>query len=233
MALPPRGTRWNLGLMGALIGVVLFLTAACGASGEGGPSRSDGRTNETKACPESQRPAATQKANTEHDPVGACVAQNQPQRPEPETTVRSTPNPQGPGPQSIAGMGAEAALTTLQKPGLECWQPVERGVLYACGSDEDEDLVYEARIIGSSTDEVSGVEARVFWQGTGDFEVASRPFFGLLSAQLRYRGANSKRAFEFVNRNLSSRQAAATIGAAKWTMTTSDDSKELTLTPAQ
>ena len=128
-------------------------------------------------------------------------------------------------------MNAETALTTLQLPGLECWQPVDRAVLYACSGDENPDLLYEARIMGSDADEVSGVEARVFRQGTGNFELASQPFFGLLSAQLRYRGANSSKAFGFVSRNLNSRKAVTTIGAARWTITTSGNSKELTLTP--
>jgi hypothetical protein len=232
LALSPRGTRWTLGLVGVL-GTVLFLTVGCEASGESGPSTTD-QAKENEACPESQRPIAAQKSKTGQDPSGSCVAQNHLQTSDSETTVRSTLDSklQGSGPQNIAGMNAEAALTTLQKPGLECWQPVDRDVLYACSGDENPDLLYEARITGSDTDEVSSVEARVFWQGKGDFELASQPFFGLLSAQLKYRGSDSNEAFEFVNRNLSSTKAVTTIGSATWTITTSDDSKELTLTPA-
>ena len=112
-------------------------------------------------------------------------------------------------------MNAETALTNLQLPGLECWQPVDRAVLYACSGDENPDLLYEARIMASDADEVSGVEARVFRQSTENFELASQPFFGLLSAQLRYRGANSSKAFGFVSRNLNSRKAVTAIGAAR------------------
>jgi hypothetical protein len=229
--LSPRWTRRLLGLVGTL-SVMLLLTVGCGASGESRPLTGGDQSKETEACPVDQRPAASQKSKTEQSSTKDCVAQNRPQGSEPATRVRSTPNPQGAGPKSILGVNAEATLSILQKPGLECWQPADREVLYSCSGDENPDLLYEARIRGSSADEVSGIEARVVWRGTGHFEQASRPFFGLLSAQLHYRGSNSTRAFEFVNRNVSSRMATTTIGAAKWTMTTSDDSKELTLTPA-
>lgn len=129
-------------------------------------------------------------------------------------------------------MNADAVLTTFQKPGLECWQPVDRGVLYACSSEEDLALLYEAEVTGRSIEQVSGVEARVFREGTEDFELASRPFLGHLATQLEYLGANRKKAYEFVNHNLSTGKATTTIGAAKWTITTSKDSKVLTLTPA-
>jgi hypothetical protein len=129
-------------------------------------------------------------------------------------------------------MNADAVLTTFQKPGLECWQPVDKGVLYACSSEENKNLLYEAEITGRSIEQVSGVEARVFRQGTEDFELASQPFLGLLATQLEYRGANREKAYEFINDNLSSRRATTTIGAAKWTKTTSDDAKVLTVAPA-
>ncbi len=135
--------------------------------------------------------------------------------------------------QSIIGMHAGDVLTAVQKPGLGCWQPVDRDVLYACGSEEGEDLLYEIEITGRSTDQVSGVEARVFNQGSEDFELASLPFLGLLAAELEYRGSNREQAYKFINRNLSSAEASARIGAARWTMTTSDDSGVLTLTPAE
>jgi hypothetical protein len=129
-------------------------------------------------------------------------------------------------------MDAETTVMVLQKPGLECWQAVEDRVLYACSGDEADDMLYEATIKGSSIENVSGVEVRVSWRGSGDFEVASQPFLGFLSTQLKYHGSNERRAFEFVNRNLSSERASATIGTAEWTMTTSDDSKMLALAPA-
>ena len=70
------------------------------------------------------------------------------------------------------------------------------------------------------------------WQGSGDFELASQPFLGLLSTQLQYRGSDEDRAYEFVNRNLNSESASTTIGAARWTITPSDDSKTLAIAPA-
>lgn len=200
-----------------------LLTIGCGGGGESGLSTGDNQTKDTEACPGSRQPTSR-----------ACVAQNPPQRSEPGTTVRSTADPelQGSGPKSIPGMNVKAALTTLQKPGLECWQSVDRGILHACSGDENPDLLYEASITGGGSYEVSGLEARVLWQGNGDGELASQPFFGLLSTQLRYRGANSNKAFAFVNRSLSSSKATTTIGAARWTITTADNSKRLTLTPA-
>jgi hypothetical protein len=129
-------------------------------------------------------------------------------------------------------MDAEATLVTLQKPGLECWHAVEERVLYACSGEEDENMLYEATITGNSMDSVSGVEVRLSWRGSGDFEVASQPFLGFLSTQLKFHGSDERRAYDFVNRNLTSERASATIGAAKWTIETSDDSKTLALAPA-
>lgn len=228
--LPPGQSRRLLGLLGTL-GVVLFLMVGCETSGERKPSAGIDRSTETGACPKDQRAAASESSGTEAAPTGDCFARNQPQGSEPATLARSTPNSRGPRPKAIPGMDAEAALTILQKPGLECWQPADKEVLYACDGHESPDLLYEASIKGFRADEVSGIEARVFWRGTGHFEQASRPFFGLLGAQLHYRGASGPRAFEFVNHNLRS-GATTTIGAAKWTMTTSDDSKQLTVMPA-
>ena len=230
-ALAPSRARGLLDLFGAFI-AVLFLTVGCGSSDEGKPSTGDDQAKATAACTQGQRSAISQKSKTEIASTGDCVARNRPQSSKPATVAQSTSKPEGSAPKSIPGINAEATLTILQKPGLECWQPADREVLYDCSGDENPDLLYEARIRGISADEVSGVEARVLWQGNGHFEQASRPFFGLLSAQLGYRGADSTEAFEFVNRNLSSKMATTTIGAARWTMTTTDDSKELTLTPA-
>jgi hypothetical protein len=131
-------------------------------------------------------------------------------------------------------LNADAVLATFLKPGLECRQGVDRGVLYACTSEENHNLtlLYEGKVTGRSTDRVSGVEARVFRRGTEDFELASQPFFGLLATQLEYRGADGERAYKFVNHNLASEKATATIGTARWTIETSDDSKALKVAPA-
>lgn len=208
----PVGLRGALGV--ALFSVVL-LAVGCGASNGSGTSTSDDRAGETKTSKKTEQ-----------------ASRKNPQRTGPGTTPLSTSNPTRHEPQSIPGMNADAVLTTLQKPGLECWQPVDRGVLYACSSEEDLALLYEAKITGHTTDRVSGVEARVFREGTEDFDLASQPFLGLLATQLEYRGANSKRAYKFINQNLSAGNATVTIGAAKWTITTSDDSKVLTVAPA-
>ena len=139
------------------------------------------------------------------------------------------------GPGSIPGMDADAVAAIFLKPGLECYEPVNRDVLYACSSEEEEDmpLLYGGRITGSGDDLVSTVEARVIRKGSGDFGLASRPYFGLLGTQLEYRGADKERAYKFVSRNLDSAKANTTIGTAEWTIMTSRDRKTLVVAPAR
>jgi hypothetical protein len=107
-------------------------------------------------------------------------------------------------------------------------------VLYGCSSEENQNLalLYEGTIAGRSAHQASGVEARVFRQDAKDFELASQPFLALLTAQLKYRGANKDQAYEFVSHNPSGGKATTTIGEATWIMSSSDDSKVLTITPA-
>ena len=148
------------------------------------------------------------------------------QRSGPETAARPASNPPGRG---IPGMNADAVASIFLKPGLECWEPVERSVLYACSGEgiHDLPLLYEGKITGRGIDLVSTVEARVYRRGSKDFGLSSQPFLGLLSTQLEYRGADKERAYEFVNRNLNNTRANTTIGAAEWTITTSHDRKIL------
>ncbi len=131
-------------------------------------------------------------------------------------------------------MNANAVMTTFLKPGLECWQPITRGVLYRCSGEENPQLtlLYEGEITGRTNDKVSGVDVRVFRRNAKDFEQASQPFLGMIATQLKYRGADKNQAYEFVNQNLSSDKATTTIGQATWTMTNSDGSKELSIRPA-
>jgi hypothetical protein len=142
--------------------------------------------------------------------------------------------PKIPEPRSIPGMNADAVLTTLLKPGLECWQPNERDVLYLCSSEENENLtlLYEGEVAGRATGQVSSVEVTVSRRGAEGFEQHSQPFLSFLATQLKYRGVNEHQAYEFVNRNPSGGKATTTIGKATWTITSSDDSKELKITPA-
>jgi hypothetical protein len=128
-------------------------------------------------------------------------------------------------------MNADAVVAIFLKPRLECWEPVDRDVLYACRREENHDLPlsFEGKITGRGIDLVSTVEARVAREGSGNFRLASQPFFGLLSTQLEYRGADKKRAYGFVTSNLNSPRANTTIGAAKWTLTTSHGRKILTV----
>jgi hypothetical protein len=215
---------------------MVFVAIGCGANGGTAISKSEDQPGETKTDLRSHGPAAGQKPKTEQGSGKASIAKKNPQRTGPQTTALSTPNlaPKRLEPQSIPGMNADAVLITFLKPGLECWQPLERGVLYNCSSEENQKLtlLYEGKITGRTTDQVSGVEARVLRRGTEDFEQASQPFLGLLATQLKYRGANKEQAYEFVNHNLSSVKATTTIGGAKWTIIASDDSKQLTITPA-
>ncbi len=188
---------------------VALLVIGCGARGESGTSPGDDQSEGAKAYSQGQS-----------NPDLAASAPNK------------TP---GKGePQAIAGMNADAVLTTFLKPGLECWQQVARGSLYACSSEENHDLTlrYEGEISGRSAEQVSGIEASVFRHGTEDFDLGSQPFFGLLATQLDYRGADKKQAYEFVSRNLSGGTATITIGSARWTMETSEDSKVLKVAPA-
>jgi hypothetical protein len=228
-----------VGLAGALsvvlVSVVLF-AVGCGANSGSAISTSDDQPDETKTDPQRQGLTAGQKPNTEQASRKASIGKKNPQRTGSHTTVPSTPNqtPKRHEPQSIPGMNADAVLITFLKPGLECWQPIDRNVLYFCSSEENHNLtlLYEGKITGRATDQVSCVEARVFRRGTEDFERASQPFLGMIATQLKYRGANKNQAYAFVNHNLSSGKATTTIGEATWTMTSSDESKELTITPA-
>jgi hypothetical protein len=185
-----------------LFSAVLF-TVGCGTNGGNAISVSDDQPGETKASPQRQGSVAGQK-------------------------------PKRSKPLSIPGMNADAVLITFLKPGLECWQPITRGVLYRCSGEENPHLtlLYEGEITGRTNDKVSGVNVRVFRRDAQDFEQASQPFLGMIATQLKYRGADKAQAYEFVNQNLSSDKATITIGEATWTMTNSDDSKALTITPA-
>ena len=131
-------------------------------------------------------------------------------------------------------MNSDAVLITFLKPGLECWPPSDRDILYLCSSEENQNLalLYEGKITGLATDQVSGIKARVFRQGNVDFEQHSQHFLSFLATQVKYRGANKTQAYEFVNDNLSSDNTTITIGEATWTMASSDSFIELTIRPA-
>jgi len=82
---------------------------------------------------------------------------------EPTSAARPASDPPGRGPQTIPGMNADAVAAIFLKPGLECFEPVDRDVLYACSSEDNHDLplLYDGKITGSDTDLVSTVWARV------------------------------------------------------------------------
>jgi hypothetical protein len=182
---------------------------------------------------ESQRSATRGQPNEASHQAGSADRNSQGKGP--ETAARPASNPPGRGTRTIPGMAADAVAAIFLKPGLECYEPVNRDVLYACSSEEEEDmpLLYGGRITGSGDDLVSTVEARVIRKGSGDFGLASRPYFGLLGTQLEYRGADKERAYKFVSRNLDSAKANTTIGAAEWTIMTSRDRKTLVVAPAR
>jgi hypothetical protein len=56
-------------------------------------------------------------------------------------------------------MNADAVAAIFLKPGLECFDPVDRDVLYACSSEDNHDmsLLYDGKITGSDVDLVSTV----------------------------------------------------------------------------
>jgi hypothetical protein len=185
-----------------LFSVVLF-AVGCGDNGGDAVSASDEQSGKTQANPQRQETIPDRK-------------------------------PKIPEPQSIPGMNADAVLTTLLKPGLECWQPSDKDVLYLCSSEENENLtlLYEGEVAGRATGQVSSVEVTVSRRGAEGFEQHSQPFLSFLATQLKYRGVNEHQAYEFVNRNPSGGKATTTIGEATWIMSSSDDSKVLTITPA-
>jgi hypothetical protein len=201
--------------LSAKLFIVALFAVGCGANSGNAVSTSDDQPGETRSGPQKQEgPTAGQK---------------------PKVLSASNQVPKRRGPQSIPGMDANAVLITFLKPGLECWQPTDRYVLYLCGSEENQNLtlLYEGKIMGlNATDQVSGVEAHVFRRGAVDFERHSQSFLSFLATQLKYRGANKERAYEFVNDNLSGNKTTITIGEATWTMTSSDSFKELTIRPA-
>jgi hypothetical protein len=201
-------TRWPLGLA-VILGVAL-MAVGCGANSDSGTSATDHSSRGTTTHAQMQG---------YHEPTAPSDSKKTPKN---EET------------QSITGMNADAVMTTFLKPGLECRQQVGNGVLYTCSSEENHDLslLYEGEITGRSIDQVSGVEARVVRQGTENFELASPPFLAFIATQLEYRGADKKRAYEFVNRSLSSGRATTTIGTARWTIETSSDSRVLNVSPA-
>ena len=224
-----RAPRRPLGLA-VMLGLV-FLVFGCGGSGasrtsHGGPEKSD-------AYPEGKRTRSAHATQPERASYEAGIARKDSRRTGPPTATRPTPNPPSRGPRGIPGMNADAVAEIFLKPGLECSQPVDKGTLYACTSEDNPSLslLYEGNIAGRSADQVSGVHARVFRRVPGDFGVASQPFFGLLATQLQYSGADRKKAYKFLTRNLDSKQTTITIGAAKWTITTSKDRKALTVAP--
>jgi hypothetical protein len=204
----------------SIIVALLALVIGCGVEGENGASTKNDHVEEAR---QRSRPAA--------DVPGS----QSPRRSKSPSTLGADPRPDPRREnvdQSIPGMNAATAVAIIQKPGLECWQPVDKSVLYACSSEEQSGLRYEAEIAGTSVGQVSGVKVWVYRQGAKDFDVASWPFLGLLSTQLRYRQSDAGRAYEFVHRNLSSKKATSAIGAARWTIKASHDTKVLTVTCA-
>jgi len=199
----------------AVVLALTLLAMGCGANGGSGASAS------------SDPP--------EENPYEAGLVEKDSRRTGQPNAARTAPSPPGREPRTILGMNAGAVATTFMKPGLECFQPVDRSVLYACTSEENPNLtlLYEGEVEGRAADRVSGVEARVHRRGGADFGVASQPFFGLLATHLEYSGADSERAYGFVNRNLNSEDAATVIGAAEWIMASSRNRKVLTVVAAE
>jgi hypothetical protein len=228
-ALFRRVAKQTFGLA-VVLGLVLLVIGCEGTDENGTPTNAD-RSNEAKVRSEGQQAATRGQPNERSGQAGSADRNSQGEGP--ETAARPASDASGRGRQTIPGMSADAVAAVFLKPGLECWEPVDRDVLYACSSEGNHDLPlsFGGKIRGREIDLVSTVEARVAREGSGDFGLASQPFFGLLSTQLQYRGANKERAYEFVTRNLNSPRASTTIGAAEWTITTSHDRSILTVAP--
>lgn len=216
--------RRLLGLL-AMLGLIP-LVFGCGGSGA---STSGGSSEATTAHLQSKSVMSAHDEQPEQAPREAGFGREDSGRTGASAASRPTPRLRSREPRSIPGMNADAVAAIFLKPGLECSQPVVRGMLYACTGEENPNLtlLYEGEIAGRGAGRVSGVDARVFRRGPGDFEVASLPFLGLLATQLKYSGADREKAYGFLNSNLDSKRAAITIGAAEWTITTSRDRKVL------
>jgi hypothetical protein len=229
-ALFRRVAKQTFGLA-VVLGLVLLVIGCEGTHENGTPTNAD-RSNEAKVRSEGQQAATRGQPNERSGQAGSADRNSQGKGP--ETAARPASDASGRGRQTIPGMSADAVAAVFLKPGLECWQPVDRDVLYACSSEGTHDLLsFGGKITGRGIDLVSTVEARVIREGSGDFGLASQPFFSLLSTQLEYRGANKERAYEFVTSNLDSPKASTTIGAAKWTITNSHDRTILMVAPGE
>ena len=199
----------------AVVLALTLLAMGCGANGGSGASASSDPPEES--------------------PYEAGLVEKDSRRTGQPNAARTAPSPPGREPRAIPGMNADDVGGLFLRPGLECLEPVEGGVLYACTSEENPNmtLLYEGEVEGRGADRVSGVEARVHRRGGTNFGVAAQPFFGLLATHLEYSGADKERAYGFVNRNLNSEDAATVIGAAEWTMASSRNRKVLTVVAAE
>jgi hypothetical protein len=222
-------TRQLCGLA-VMICIVLFVFG-CGSNNEKGAASKADRFEKARDQDESQRLTTSLRPQVNQPSRESESTGRNPHKNRSQTASRPTSNPLSREPHSIPGMNADSVAAILLKPGLECWQPVDKDVLYACSNEENHDLplLFEGEITGRGIDQVSGVKIRVSNQGSENFKLASQPFLGLLSTQLEYRGANKEKAYEFVNRNLNRGKATETIGEAQWTITSSRDHKMLTV----
>jgi hypothetical protein len=227
-----RPTRWLLGL--AVMLALTALTIGCDANSGSRALANSGLPEESKTYADGQRSASVHTPQMGRAPYEFGLAVRGSRRTGRSKAATPAPSPAGRVPRSIPGMNAAAVATTFMKPGLECFEPVDRGVLYACTGEDKPNLTlrYEGEVSGSAADRVSGVEARVHRRGSANFRVASQPFLGLLATHLKYSGADQEEAYTFVNQNLNSKEATIVIGTAEWTITTSRDRKVLVVAPA-
>lgn len=215
-----RGSARLQSTLAVALGVAI-LAVGCGEAGRGEASPPGDQPKDGETFSEGRRGDVAKK-----DAEGTGS----------ETTSNAQAEKQDP--RSVPGMNADAVAVILMKPDLECMQPVAPGLLYSCSGEDDPhaDPTYEGRVTGYGRDRVSGVEARICGRDDADFQVVSRAFLGLIVTQLRYWGyedTDRERVYRFVNHNLSSKQASTSVGAAEWTIRTSEDCRVLTVMPAR
>lgn len=141
---------------------------------------------------------------------------------------------------TIPGLTGDEVVSAFERNGLECTPhvPQEGGRLFStCTSagNPDLQLLYRGKIFGSGPQRpVEAAEARVSMTGDGgDLEMASKGFFGMLGALLEYEGSDSDEAFTFVSDNVSAtEEQSLVIGAAKWSLISTEESRTLEITPA-
>ena len=105
-----------------ILGLVLLVT---GCDESETPTQAD-HSKEAGVRSEGQRSATRGQPNEASHQAGSADRNSQGKGP--ETAARPASNPPGRGPRTIPGMDADTVAAIFLKPGLECFEPVDRDV---------------------------------------------------------------------------------------------------------